>query len=267
MNGSTTQVSLDLGTLVRRLYHQMPMTPENSLAVRAIALALVANVSISDYLNSWNEASGSREKAKELLAASKDAAEKALALDSRLALAHYARALVHRTKKQRKEALDHFGHAIEHDSGFARAYAQRGNALINDGKFDDALKDIDNAIEIGSTDASAGIFYWNRGRVYFFKKEYKAAITPLTEAVQRRPNLWYTWLYLVSAYAHTEGEPFTTAKEWLRKFETDSPFKDVRFTIEKVASYEDANPTDNQAVKDGRDEFHQGLRWAEMKEQ
>jgi tetratricopeptide (TPR) repeat protein len=281
MNGqSAAQVSLDLGTLVSTLYHQMPMTqensaavraaalalvanaPEDSSAVRAVALALVANVSISDYLNSWNEASRSREEAKKLLKAAENAAKEAVALNDKLALAHYARGLVHRARRQRPHALKELNRAIELHDRFARAYSQRANELIKDGKFEEALQDIDNALEYGSDDASAGIFYWNRGRAYFFLKAYEKAIEALTEAVRRRPNLWYTWLYLISAYALNEEKPFRTAKRWLKKFREQNPLKlkDEKLTLEKVISYEDANPTDSQAVEVGRKAFHDGLR-------
>jgi adenylate cyclase len=261
---SATQVGIDLGSLIKALYHQLPVTEENTKAVRATAWAALANVMISDYLNRWNEASQGGQAARQLLTDAERAAKNALALNDRLALAHYARGLVHRARNQRKKALDAFDRAIANDSGFARAYAQRGSELINDGQFDKALKDIDHAIMIGSDDASAGMFYWSRGRAYFFKKDYREAIKALTEAIRLRPNLWHNWLYLVSAYAHTEQHPFPTAKDWLRRFKTDSPFKGTQFTMAKVISYEEANPTDNQEVKDGRDEFHEGLRRAEM---
>jgi tetratricopeptide (TPR) repeat protein len=263
---SAAQVSVDLGSLVKALYHQLPVTEENTKAVRATAWAALGNVMVSDYLNRWNEASAGGAAAQKLLDHAEMAIGEALKLNNRLALAHYAQGLVHRAKDRRQAALDSFSNAIKNDSGFARAYAQRGSELINDGKFDDALKDINYAIQIGPDDASAGMFHWNLGRAYFFKRDDAKAIEALTEAIRLRPNLWHNWLYLVSAYARKEGPPYSTAKDWLNRFETQSPFMGQGFSIAKVISYEGANPTNNAAVKAGRDEFHKGLEWAGMKQ-
>jgi tetratricopeptide (TPR) repeat protein len=256
---SAAQVTVDLGSLVKALYHHLPVTPENTLAVRAIAWAALANVLISDYLNRWNDASEDEAAAQKLLEGAETAAGEALKLNNRLALAHYAQGLVHRAKNRRQAALESFSNATKNDPGFARAWAQQGSEKINDGNFDGALADLKHAIEIGRDDRSAGMFHWNVGRAYFFKENDDEAITSLRKAVELRPNLWHNWLYLISAYAHKEGEPYSTAKEWLTKFRTESPFKDTPFTMDKVKLYEKANPTDNQKVKEGRDRFHRGL--------
>jgi tetratricopeptide (TPR) repeat protein len=255
---SAARVSVDLGSLIKALYHQVPVTEENSRAVRATALAVLANVLISDYLNCWNEAREGGEAAKGLLDHAEMAVDKALKLNNRLALAHYAQGLVYRARG-RGDPLNEFTRAIENDPGFARAWAQRASEKINEGKFDDALEDLKHAIEIGRDDQSAGMFHWNVGRAYFFKENDDKAITSLRTAVELRPNLWHNWLYLISAYAHKEGKPYSTAKEWLTKFRTESPFKDTPFTIDKVIEYEGANPTRHADVKKGRDRFHRGL--------
>jgi tetratricopeptide (TPR) repeat protein len=261
-----TQVAVNLGSLVKALYHQLPVTEENTKAVRATAWAALGNVMVSDYLNCWNEASAGGAAARDLLDNAEMAVGEALKLNGTLALAHYAQGLVHRARNRRQAALDSFSNAIKNDPGFARAWAQRGSEKINDGDFDGALDDLRHAIEIGRDDPSAGMFYWNRGRAYFFKNDDDEAIMSLRRAVELRPNLWHNWLYLVSAYARKEGPPYSTAKDWLNRFETQSPFAGQGFTIAKVISYEGANPTNNAAVKAGRDEFHKGLEWAGMKQ-
>jgi tetratricopeptide (TPR) repeat protein len=262
---AVAKVTVDLGSLVKALYHHLPVTPENTKAVRAIAWAALANVLISDYLNHWNEATEGGKGAADLLSEAKKAAKSALDLNDKLALAHYAQGLVHRAENQRENALKEFGLAIDNDPGFARAWAQRGSEKINHGRFDDALKDLKRAIEIGRDDPSAGMFHWNRGRAFFLKEvpDYPKAIEALTEAVRLRPNLWHNWLYLVSAYALNNKLP--EAQAWLNKFKTESPFKDIPFTIDKIIEYEKANPTENSEVKKGRDRFHDGLEAAGMK--
>jgi hypothetical protein len=78
---SATQAAVDLGSLVKALYHQLPVTEENTKAVRATAWAALANVLISDYLNRWNEARAGGRAARTLLADAERAAGKALALN------------------------------------------------------------------------------------------------------------------------------------------------------------------------------------------
>jgi tetratricopeptide (TPR) repeat protein len=138
---TATRGVADIKSELMKYYHQLPVTEDNSKAVRAVAWALLANVLISDYLNRWNEAGTGGNLGDNLLTDAETAVGKALNLDDTFALAHYANGLVLRARGRCTEALHAFERAINRDSTFARAHAQKGSELINDGQFDNTLKE------------------------------------------------------------------------------------------------------------------------------
>jgi tetratricopeptide (TPR) repeat protein len=155
---------IDLGTLITLAYKLVPVTPENSKAVREACWALLANVLASDYANGWNEAADHKGKdAERLLDHARFAADRALERPS--SLAHYANGLVLRAEGKHEPARDAFQRAIELDGEFARAYAQKGTELMYLDKLDDALAAINEAIRRGPGDHSLGIMKFDRGRV------------------------------------------------------------------------------------------------------
>jgi tetratricopeptide (TPR) repeat protein len=270
MKQSATDVVVNLGSLVTAAYHLLPVTPENTRAVRTVAWGLLANVLISDYLNRWNEAEAADiGESQVLLDKAIVAVEKALKRDPEFALAHYAKGLIHRAAGEHQLASDRFDLAISYNPNLVRAYAQKGGALLNLGKLDEALKQIDKAIKLGPGDPSIGMFHWHRGRVLFFQgNNYDEAIKSFKTAVRHRPNLWYTWLYLISAYALSDlPDGPDLARQKLEEFKTTSPIPNAReFTITLVESYEESNRPDanNATVTEGRKKFHEGLKIAKM---
>src|SRR5215203_5659546 len=112
---SKTQNSPDAADIRARVQalHDIPTTPANSLALRAEAWALLADLLISDYLHGWNGAAGGDRQAAER------AADDALKRNPRLALAHYAKGLVFRSKGQHDKAIQAFDQAIAADPQFA----------------------------------------------------------------------------------------------------------------------------------------------------
>lgn len=273
---SDGQIVVNLVSLLTAAYHRLPVTPGNTLAVRTAAWGLLANVLASDYLNRWNEAAEHVPNAgKSLLDDAKMAADRALDLDPKFALARYAKGLVHRANGKREKALKAFDKAIKYDNNFARAYAQKASELINKGdkaELEKALKLVEKAIRLSPKDPSVGMFYWTRGRAYFFAERYEKAIEALKEAVQHRPNLWHNWLYLISAYAlladrlpegEEKKEKKQAAEDKLNEFRTRSPVKNAKdYTIRRVELHEEANPSED--LKEGRDRFRKGLKIAVM---
>lgn len=247
----------DLRDRVQELYYALPVTPEITLELRGLAWGLVANLLISDYLNRWNEADNDPAGSRLLLKDAAYAVDKALAIDPGFAVAHYAKGLIHRAKRERNRALAEFDTAIAGDGDFARAYAQKASELINAGQPDDALPLLQTALLLGPRDASRGMFHWNVGRAHFFAGNYPLAIRSLKTAVRQRPNLWHNWLYLASAYALTGKAAL--ARRTLDGFGARAEFRDPKVTLERVKMYEKANPTTNAFVRNGRRRFHEGL--------
>lgn len=238
------------------------LTPANTLAGRrfleqavrldpnyALGWAWLADVLVSDYLNRWNGAGT------EQLDQAETAVQHAVAIDPDLALAHYADGFIHRAKGEHQAALVSFNRAIEINPNHARAYAQKGNELINIGRPADAPPLAQKAIKLSPRDPSIGIFYWIVGKAYFFSGSYRDAIPWLQRSVEVRPNLWYSHLYLVGAHA-LSGD-IAVARKTLAAFH--SRFRDPKFTLAVVEDHERADPNDDPFYQEGRRKLHEGL--------
>src|SRR5260370_18118503 len=100
------------------------------------------------------------------------------------------------------------------------------------------------------------------GEHTFFAGRYVQAIEALTEAVNRRPNLWHNWLYLASAYALSDNQE--KASEVLDGFKDHELFNGTKYTLKRVRSHEKANHSKHKVVTDGRKKFHEGLSKTSM---
>jgi class 3 adenylate cyclase/TolB-like protein/Tfp pilus assembly protein PilF len=238
------------------------ITPENTLEARRLltesvrldpnsaeSWAWLADLIVSDYLNRWNKTG------KDQLQEAEAAAMRALALDSNLALAHYARGFIYRTKGEHDMALDAFVRATKANPNFARAYAQQGNQLINIGRPEQAAPLVDKALHLSPRDPSLGTFHWILGRAHFFAGNYAAAIAPLRQSVEVRPTAWFNRLYLVAAYALTGQKE--AAKKALEEFQRIPQFGG--YTLARVRTEESTNPNDHPTVVGGRQKLHQAL--------
>jgi tetratricopeptide (TPR) repeat protein len=218
----------------------------------AEAWALLANLLVNDYLNSWNHAG------KEELNKAEGAAENALALNRQLPLAHHARGLVHRARGEHPEALEAFTQAVELDNNFARALAQKANEWILLGAPRKALRRVQKAIQLSPCDPASATFYWIEGRAHFYAGAYVEAIPPLRKSVELQPNRWYPWAYLVSAYALSPNQQDNNAAtNVLRQFTSLPQFRGI--TLADVEEFEETNPDSNAVVVQARQNLHNGL--------
>lgn len=226
----------------------------------AEAWALLANVLVNDYLQSWNNA-GMVE-----LNSAEDAVQNALAIDPNLVLAHHAKGLVLRARGDHRAALRAFERAVVLDGTFARAHAQQANELTLLGQPANALRSVQTAINLSPNDSAFGTFRWIQGRAYFVAAQadpaqYDAAIQSLEEAVQLLPTVWYTWAYLISALSHRD---VNRARTVLAQFLEQPHFQGL--TLEDVTRYEKANPDDNELIVRARQAMREGLKTAGVEE-
>jgi len=245
------------------------LTPEYTRAARtffevvvgldpdsALAWSWLADLLASDYLNRWNEADNDDPApGLQLLRAAEQAVTRALDLNADLDIANYANGLVHRAHGNHYASVMAFSRAAEVNPNFARAYAQKAAQLVNLGRPEKAPVLIRKAISLGPRDPSLGVFYWILARAYFFSRAYREAIPLLVQSTTERPNLWYNWLYLVSAYHWVDQD--ARAADVLKEFLAYPQFSQL--TIDRIKQDEGANPNNNPFVVDGRDRFHGGL--------
>jgi adenylate cyclase len=242
-SGIAPEHTLEARQLLEQSVHVDPSSAES--------WAWLADLLASDYLNRWNDA------AKEQLIQADDAVGKALALDPDLDLAYFAKGFIHRAKGENAAALDAFGRSVELNPNFARAYAQKANELINVGRPAEAPPFLMKAIELSPLDPSIGVFYWNLGRAEFFSSHYEDTIPWLRKAVALRPNLWYNWLYLVSAQSLLGNDE--EARKTLVEFISRRTPEDPKLTLAIVKKLEQATPNNNPVIVEGREKFHEGL--------
>lgn len=241
------------------------LTPETSREIEALLKkadvdgrsaaersSYLAIVTACEYLNRWNRAGPS-----DLDKVETDIKD-ALALTPDLALAHYAQGFLHRIKGQHEQALAAFSESVRLDPNFFRGYAQKGNELLYLGQPDKALPEVEKAIELAQRSYTRGMFFWIMGRIHFFKGEYPSAIPWLQKSIRLWPTLWYSRLYLVSAYAHSRK--LASARRALRAFDARFP----GYTIARVIRNEQRSPDADPFFVEGREQFHEGLRLAGM---
>jgi tetratricopeptide (TPR) repeat protein len=232
--------------------HDVAVTPQTSLALRAQAWGLLADLLVSDYLHRWNGAG------RQHLAQAEQAVDAALAIDPELPLAHYASGFIYRAKGQHQEAHDAFARTVTYDPNFARAYAQQGNQKMYLGRPEETAKLVKEAISLSPNDPSLGMFYWILGRAAFLTHDYPGAIEWLQKSVDERGTVWYNRLYLVSSHALNNDLP--NAQKVLTEF--DAVF--TGYSIARVIQHEDASPKLHPLMKACRDRFRDGLRQAGM---
>jgi tetratricopeptide (TPR) repeat protein len=220
--------------------------------VAAEARALHAGVTICGYLNRWHEDEAQ-------LAATEKQIEEALRSAPGTALAHFTKGFLHRAKGQHELALAAFQKTLEHDPHFIGAHAQTGAELLYLGRPHEALSHIERTIALAPDTPLRSVFYWHMGRTRFFLAQYDDAIPWLEKSITLQKDLWYTRLYLVSAYAFT-GKA-SEAKRALDEFNDLFP----NYTIARVVEAEKTNPNETLFVVVGRRNFHVGLRLAGMR--
>jgi tetratricopeptide (TPR) repeat protein len=245
-----------------RAVHNRRLTPARSRQMQQLLQqaggekdALLAIRIICDYLNHWNDVGPAE------VAAAESAVNAALRLDPAPYLAHYALGFLERTKGRHRRSLAAFEATIRSNPDFARAHAQRGEALLYLGRAAEATAAVDEAIRRNPTSNIRGYFYWVKGHSYLYQQQYAEAIHWLELSVRNWPNVWYNRAYLVSAHA-LSGEPGgrAAARRVLRAFNRRFP----GYTVAQVIENEGVAPDDIRSFIAMRQRLHEGLRLAGM---
>jgi tetratricopeptide (TPR) repeat protein len=222
-------------------------------------LGLLANILVSDLLMAFNDADkddGAR--AKDVKRA-EEAANRAISLAPKTALAHFALGCVHRIRGHHQAAFDAFEAATKFDPKLAKAYAQAGNQKVFLGKPDEAILLAKKAIELSPQHSAAGTYSWVLGRAYFTQKKYPKAIEALEESVGKLSSHWFGQAWLVAAYALAgRVEDATRARV---AFEKAFP----RFGLDRITQIYQEDQYNNETLKKASKALLQGLEKAGLK--
>lgn len=85
-------------------------------------------------------------------------------------------------------------------------YKSRGNSLLKKGQIDDAISDLNKAVELNSKDAGA---YFYRGNAYYKKGQFDKALSDYSKAIKFNPR--YTNAYFSRGLHYVGVEEYSKA--------------------------------------------------------
>lgn len=141
---------------------------------------------------------GVRMQPKLALAASHEAAMKALQLDPAAPDALLASAISRLYYERDFAGSDQeFRRAVEADPGNAEAYFYHSQCLVAMGRFDEAIAEARQARRLDPLSPLIGHYI---GRIYYFSRQYDKALEELQKALELNPNYAFTHMYFVTSY-------------------------------------------------------------------
>jgi adenylate cyclase len=162
-------------------------TREREMFERAIELdpsfagayAVLSHTHFRDWRNQWSEDPQTLERAFE-------AAQKAVALDDSLPLAHTYLAWAYVWKKQHEQAIAEAERAIALDPNFAEGYARLGNILNMAGRPEEGINMVKKAMRLDPHYPPTYLLFLGYG--YYAMGQYEEAVAPLKRSVTRDPD-------------------------------------------------------------------------------
>jgi adenylate cyclase len=184
----------------------------------ASAYALLSHTHWRDWRNQWREGSASLELAFH-------AAEKAVALDNTLPLAHVYLAWVNVFKRQYEQAIAGARRAVSLDPNFAEGYARLGHIDTLAGSSpEEGIEHIRKAMRLDPHYPSNYLIYL--GHAYYVMEKYEEAVSALKRAVTRSPDNTHSSLLLALIYTEL-GDP-DMAREHVAEVLRVSPRTTIR---------------------------------------
>jgi len=191
----------------------------------------------TDARNGWGESpTKSLQKAFEL-------AQKALAMDDSVDLAHSLLAAIYLVMRQHDKALSAAERAVALNPNGTDVYNFLAGILGCSGRWEESVLYAKKAIRLNPFPPIA--FYWVLGRAYFMMGQYDEAIVPLRKALQMNPNFLFAHIHLAACYSSMDrdAEATNAVKDVLRI--------DPKFSIESYAKtlpYKDKADVEREVV-------------------
>jgi tetratricopeptide (TPR) repeat protein len=151
--------------------------PAYAPAHSMLAFAILVSTHIG-----WIPAGGDREYAAQL-------AERAAELDDGDPWAHLALGYLAFTARQTEDAVRYFRIAVDLNPNFAAAYGYVGWALAFDGRSEEAIGNLQQAIRMSPRDPLNGFFLAGISAAHYLAGRYSEAVEWARRAVQERPGI------------------------------------------------------------------------------
>jgi tetratricopeptide (TPR) repeat protein len=129
----------------------------------------------------WIPPTADREYAAQLAA-------RALELDDNDPWSHFALGYVAFTGRQTDEALRHFQAALDLNPNFAAAAGSAGFAMALDGRSDEAIPRLEQALRMSPRDPFTSFFFVGFAAAHYLARSYDEAVRWARQAVQLRPG-------------------------------------------------------------------------------
>jgi TolB-like protein len=191
--------------------------PEYGPAHSMLAFALL----FSGHMG-WRDLAPARERAEQL-------ARKAINIDDLDAWAHIALGYLHAINRLADEAVLEFTKAANLNPNFALAYGYRGFALAHAGRSDEAIADVDLALNLSPKEAQNAIFVTAAGVAHYLAGRYDEAAACAEEGTRIRPE--YIAGHRVQCAALAQGGRIAEARAALKRVMQLQP--DVSATLLK----------------------------------
>lgn len=148
-----------------------------------------------------------------LYAKARDAADKALALDPRLAEAHNSEAYVKLYHDwDFKGAEQEFLKALELNPNYATAHQWYAELLSFEGRHQEAITQVSRALEL---DAQSAVVHHQAGQIFRSARQYSKAMEEYEKSLQLDPQLWPNYFSIYRVY-RSQGD-FERALDVLQK--------------------------------------------------
>jgi adenylate cyclase len=162
------------------------------------------------------------------LQAAFETASRAIAVDDRDPLSHWAKAFVFLFRREYESAIDECRTAIEINQSFAPAYTIMGHAYSFNGRPAEGLRWYDDAFRRSPKDPRAWLIMMGRAFAHYFLKDW-----PQAEACGRQathsPNA-HVWAYAIHAAALAKMNAANEARAVLQKIRDTKP----NFSVDTV---------------------------------
>jgi adenylate cyclase len=142
----------------------------------------------------------------EIIADAFQAAEKAVLLDDRGALAHIALGVVKGWMGDLDAAVAECQTAVLLNPNLAQAHHELGFALNYAGRCVDAVNSFDEAIKLSPNDPGRWNFYLLKGSMLFAIGDFDEAIECLNQSARLRPASFFPYVFLAATYIEVKDD-------------------------------------------------------------
>jgi TolB-like protein/Tfp pilus assembly protein PilF len=139
------------------------------------------------------------------------AAQKAVALDDKDAVVHFALGRVHLIRCEYNLAIAEMESAIELNSCLAQAHCALGDSLAYEGRLEESIARFEEAIRLSPHDPHRWAFFMYRSLAHLFLEQHEAAVGWANKAVRVPKSEYWANAHLVAALGHLDRPDETRA--------------------------------------------------------